>query len=60
MFFLRAGYKSLFASDSEEGIALGAGLNCKLAGSATLKLDYAFQEFGALNDIQIFTIGIGF
>jgi opacity protein-like surface antigen len=60
MFALRAGYKTLFARDSEEGLALGAGLKYELGGRASLKLDYAFQEFGALNDIQMVTVGIGF
>ena len=60
MFFLRAGYKSMFARDSEEGVALGAGISYEMSGRAVLKLDYAFQEFGALNDIQMVTIGVGF
>ena len=60
MFFLRAGYKSLFARDSEEGVALGAGISYELSGRAQLKLDYAFQEFGALNDIQMVTVGVAF
>lgn len=60
MFALRGGYRSLFARDSEEGLALGAGLMYKLGGSMELKLDYAFQDFGVLNDIQMFTFALAF
>ena len=59
MFSIRAGYKSLFAKDSEEGLNLGAGLNYPIGGMR-LAIDYAYHEFGRLNDIQEFTIGIGF
>jgi hypothetical protein len=59
MISLRAGYKSLFNKESEEGWSLGGGLNCPLGG-VRLKLDYAYHDFGVLKDIQMFTIGLGF
>ncbi len=46
--FLRAGYKSAFMKDSEEGLAAGLGLSLPILGSANLKLDYAYQSFGRL------------
>ena len=60
LFFLRGGYKSLFASESEEGLCLGAGLKYTIPGAGTLMIDYAFEDFGVLKDVQLFTLGLGF
>ena len=59
MFFLRAGYKSLFARDSETGLSFGAGFMYSIMGSTSLHFDYAYQDFGVLEQIQMFTIGLG-
>jgi hypothetical protein len=60
MFALRAGYKSMFARDSEEGLCFGAGINYKLMGYTTLMIDYAYEDFGVLKEVQLFTLGLGF
>ena len=57
---IRGGYKSLFLQDSEESFALGFGLKQILLGNIAVKLDYAYQNFGRLNNIQKFTLGISF
>lgn len=59
MFFLRGGYNTMFAKDSESGMALGAGLAIN-SGNASLKFDYAYHDFGILNDVQIFSVGLAF
>ena len=59
MFALRGGYKTLFARDSEEGLCFGAGFYWDAVGMQLL-IDYAYQDFGVLNDIQMFTVGLGF
>ncbi len=59
MFALRAGYKTLFARDSEEGLCFGAGFHWD-GGGVKLMIDYAYQDFGVLKDIQMFTVGVGF
>ncbi|MFC1569325.1 PorV/PorQ family protein [bacterium] len=59
MFSIRAGYKSLFNDESEEGLSLGAGINYHMGG-VRLMLDYAYHDFGVLNYIQKITIGLGF
>lgn len=59
MFFLRSGYHTMFAKDSESGLAFGGGLAFKVRNSS-LVFDYAFQDFGILNSVQIFTIGLQF
>lgn len=55
---IRGGYKSLFLKDSEESFALGFGLKQLLIGNVAIKLDYAYQSFGRLSDIQKFSIGV--
>jgi hypothetical protein len=58
--FLRAGYKSLFMKDSEEGLTLGAGLAYGLMSHATLRIDYAYLDFGILNAVHRFSLGFDF
>ncbi len=60
MFFLRAGYKSLFQKDSEEGLTLGVGLNYRLMSTVILKIDYAYADFGVLENVQRFSLGLRF
>ncbi len=57
---IRGGYKSLFLQDSEESFALGFGVKQILLGNIAIRLDYAYQNFGRLNNIQKFTLGINF
>lgn len=60
MFFVRAGYKSLFQADSEESFTGGFGLNLRIMGTTKLKLDYAYAEFGRLEKAERFTLSIHF
>ncbi len=57
---LRGGYKSLFLQNSEESFALGFGVKQILLGNVALRVDYAYQNFGRLNYIQKFTLGVSF
>ncbi len=60
MIFLRAGYSALFLDDSEQGLTLGAGLRYDLMGAVTLRLDYAYADFGRLQNAQRFTASLAF
>ncbi|MGD9489782.1 MAG: PorV/PorQ family protein [Calditrichaceae bacterium] len=60
MVALRAGYKSLFQEDTEEGLTFGAGLQYRMAGIGQVSLDYAFATYGILDDIQTFALSIAF
>jgi len=60
IFSVRAGYKSLFLEGSEESFSIGAGLRQNLLGNISIKFDYAYADFGRLNNIQKFSIGIIF
>ncbi|MCB0729721.1 MAG: PorV/PorQ family protein [Ignavibacteriae bacterium] len=60
IFSIRGGYKSLFLEDSEESFSLGAGFQQKLLDNVSIKFDYAYADFGRLDNIQKFSIGILF
>jgi opacity protein-like surface antigen len=57
---IRGGYNSLFLKDAEATFALGVGIQQQLLGNIGLKVDYAYQDFGRLTNIQKFTVGITF
>jgi len=58
---LRGGYNSLFLQDAEGGLSLGVGVNSQMLLSvATVYFDYAFRDFGRLNSVHNFSIGISF
>lgn len=59
-FSIRGGYKSLFLTNSEESYSFGAGVKQLLLGNISVQFDYAYQDFGRLNDIQKFSISINF
>jgi len=57
----RGGYNSLFLQDGEGGLSLGVGVNSKMLFSvATVNFDYAFRDFGRLQNIHTFSVGIRF
>ncbi|MBN1542114.1 PorV/PorQ family protein [candidate division KSB1 bacterium] len=58
--FLRAGYKSLFRKESEEGLTMGAGIRFLQPGGAQWTFDYTFADFGMLDKVQMFSLGLGF
>ena len=57
--FLRAGYKSLFREESEEGLTVGAGAQLPW-GTLTCNFDYTYADFGLFENIQMIAIGIRF
>lgn len=59
-FALRGGYRALFLDTAEESFTLGAGLNYPLLGNLMIHIDYAYADFGILENIQKFSIGIDF
>ncbi len=58
LFYLRAGYHSLFADYSADGLTLGAGLSYRLFNSTALTLDYAWSDWTVLASVNRFTLGI--
>ncbi len=60
IFFLRGGYKSLFEVGGEQGLTLGVGLYYRVISSVQFKIDYAYEDFGRLKNVQYFSVGIKF
>ena len=56
---LRAGYKSLFRHDSEEGLTFGAGLNYRFGSAGVWSLDYCFMDFGLFENVHMFSLKAG-
>lgn len=60
IFFIRAGYRSLFKKNSEEGLTLGGGLAYNFDNQFTVTVNYGYADFGRLEDIQFFDLGFIF
>ena len=60
MIFLRGGYKTLFLDDSQEGLALGFGLNYGGLEFFRIAFDYSFQQSEYLEDVHSFGVSLGF
>ena len=56
----RIGYKSLFLSNTEEGLTAGVGINYDFNPGFGVLFDYAYQDFGVLDYTQHFSLGIKF
>ena len=59
-FAIRGGYKSMFLEDSEESFTLGAGVNHAILGNIMMHFDFAYADFGLLEDVQKYSIAIDF
>ncbi len=60
MILLRGGYKSLFLKDTQEGLTLGIGLRYKRPGFIDLGIDYSYQQFQYLGNVNSFGVLINF
>lgn len=59
--FIRTGYRSLFLKDGEGGFSFGFGITSQpLFSNSLVKIDYAFGNFGRLQNIHTFTVDISF
>lgn len=56
MVFLRAGYKGIGIHNAEGGLSAGAGIKYKMGSQLDLAIDYAYVDFGRLNNVQRFSI----
>ena len=57
---IRAGYKSLFYPNSEEGLTLGAGLQIPMVNGVTLDVDVAYSDFVSFNSVTQYSLGLSF
>ncbi len=58
--FLRIGYKGLGIPDNQEGLTLGMGLSYQISYNLTFGLDYAYEHYGLLKDIQKIAVKVTF
>ncbi len=56
---VRAGYQSLFKSESESGLTLGLGLNLNISGMNII-FDYSFQNYGRLGMLNTTSFALTF
>jgi hypothetical protein len=60
MFSLRGGYKSLFLTDSQEGLTLGVGFKYKRPGFIDIGIDYSYQKYTYLGGVSSFGVILKF
>lgn len=61
MFFLRAGYQSLFEKDAINGLTLGAGIDYyNNEMNFGVRFDYAWADWGVLEKAQRFSVSLVF
>ena len=58
--FLRAGYKSLFLKDTQEGLTLGVGLKYQKPGYIDIGIDYSYQQYTYLGNVNSFGVILNF
>ncbi|HEB84586.1 MAG TPA: PorV/PorQ family protein [Bacteroidetes bacterium] len=58
--FLRAGWKTLFLADSEQGLTAGVGVKYRLNGNVGFIADVAYADFGRLENVMRYSLGILF
>ena len=60
-FVIRGGYNALFLQDSEGGLSLGVGINSKMLFSESrVQFDYAYRDFGRLQNVHMFSLDFMF
>jgi hypothetical protein len=60
-FIIRGGYNALFLTDGEGGLSLGVGVNSTLLFSDTIfQFDYAYRDFGRLQNVHMFSLEFKF
>jgi opacity protein-like surface antigen len=60
MIFLRAGYKSIFEKNTEQGLTGGIGLDYRISSGLSVVMDYAYLDFGRLNAVHYISVGVKF
>jgi len=57
---LRAGYRNRFETDGEQGITWGVGLNLRMDRTTRVAFDYAYADFGRLEQTHWYTFNLTF
>jgi len=57
---LRVGYRNQFERDGEQGLTWGVGLNMRVDRSTRVSFDYAYADFGRLEQTHWYTFNMTF
>ena len=57
---LRVGYRNLLEEDGEQGLTFGAGLDLRIDRSLRVGFDYAYADFGRLEETHWLTLDLTF
>jgi hypothetical protein len=60
LIFVRGGYRSLFKTDAEDGLTLGAGVHYQFEGIATMEVNYAYSKFGVFGNLSTIALAVSF
>ncbi|HEX2868283.1 MAG TPA: PorV/PorQ family protein [Ignavibacteriales bacterium] len=61
MIFLRGGFHQLFLQQKEGGLTLGIGVSSgNFFGQTGIRFDYAYRNFGRLENIHVFSVDLKF
>ena len=58
LLFVRAGYQNVFERDAINGLTLGGGLHYRLRNRTAFVVDYAWSDWGLLQNVHRFSFGI--
>ena len=59
-FFIRGGYENLFEKDHINGLTFGGGVDYQIPGSIGYRIDYAYTDWGILENSHRFSLGFVF
>ncbi|MCH8244883.1 MAG: PorV/PorQ family protein [Bacteroidetes bacterium] len=57
---LRIGFKNAFEEDGEQGLTFGGGLNLRVDRSVRMRIDYAYADFGRLEQAHWYSFSLNF
>ncbi len=60
LFSVRGGYRNAFEVDGEQGLTWGVGLNLRIDRSTRASFDYAYADFGRLEQTHWYTLNLFF
>ena len=60
LFALRSGYRNAFEVDGEQGLTMGVGVNLRIDKSTKASFDYAYADFGRLEQTHWYTLNLQF
>ncbi len=56
LFYIRSGYENLYEENSINGLTLGGGINLVNRGGKGLRIDYAWSDWGVMQDAHRFSL----